>query len=171
MYTRKKLSGFTIVELLIVVVVIAVLAAISVVAYTNIQNRANDSVVQNDIKNFSKKIALYYAEFERYPAGNNSNAPTGIGRFSVARGSYDTGVHNFIYCTGDVSGQPVFSVGARSKSGTRYYYSSLSGDIQTYGSSWGNVNASCGVMLPGIANLSRSYGFDTTSETWFSWTQ
>lgn len=35
-----KSSGFTIVELLIVIVVIAILATISVVAYTGIQSRA-----------------------------------------------------------------------------------------------------------------------------------
>ena len=38
----SKKSGFTIVELLIVVVVIAILAAISIVAYAGIQNRANE---------------------------------------------------------------------------------------------------------------------------------
>jgi prepilin-type N-terminal cleavage/methylation domain-containing protein len=35
---KRTMSGFTIVELLIVIVVIAILAAISVVAYTGIQN-------------------------------------------------------------------------------------------------------------------------------------
>lgn len=41
-FTTQR-SGFTIVELLIVVVVIAILAAITVVAYTGIQNRTYDS--------------------------------------------------------------------------------------------------------------------------------
>ena len=38
-------QGFTIVELLIVIVVIAILAAITIVAYTGIQNRAYDTAV------------------------------------------------------------------------------------------------------------------------------
>lgn len=42
--------GFTIVELMIVIVVIAILAAISIVAYTGVQGRANDSVVQQDLR-------------------------------------------------------------------------------------------------------------------------
>lgn len=43
MWAKKDKSGFTIVELLIVVVVIAILAAITIVAYNGIQNRAKKS--------------------------------------------------------------------------------------------------------------------------------
>ena len=42
-YMRKATSGFTIVELLIVIVVIAILASISVVAYNGIQQRSNNT--------------------------------------------------------------------------------------------------------------------------------
>lgn len=53
---RKATSGFTIVELLIVIVVIAILAAISVVAYNGIQSRANDSKVSTDLNMLEKAI-------------------------------------------------------------------------------------------------------------------
>ena len=43
MISQIKQKGFTIVELLIVIVVIAILAAISMAAYTNITARANTS--------------------------------------------------------------------------------------------------------------------------------
>lgn len=55
----KPRSGFTIVELLIVVVVIAILAAISLVAYSNIQNRANDSKTKAAVTQLEKAIRLY----------------------------------------------------------------------------------------------------------------
>ena len=54
----KKAHGFTIVELLIVIVVIAILAAISIVAYTGIQERAQKSKVQSDIAQIIKAISL-----------------------------------------------------------------------------------------------------------------
>ena len=43
---NKALSGLTIVELLIVIVVMGILAAISIVAYNGISNSANDNAVK-----------------------------------------------------------------------------------------------------------------------------
>lgn len=56
---RKTQSGFTIVELLIVVVVIAILAAITIVAYNGIQNRAKASAAQTAAAQAVKKVALW----------------------------------------------------------------------------------------------------------------
>lgn len=50
--------GFTIVELLIVIVVIAILASISVVAYNGIQDRSRNSKVAADIGQIVKAIQL-----------------------------------------------------------------------------------------------------------------
>ena len=60
-------SGFTIVELLIVIVVIGVLAAISVVAYNGVQNRAKVSITKTDLSNNVKKLEEYRAVHDRYP--------------------------------------------------------------------------------------------------------
>lgn len=54
-----KNRGFTIVELLIVIVVIAVLAAISIVAYNGIQTRARDNVRKQDLAQLVKATQLY----------------------------------------------------------------------------------------------------------------
>ena len=52
----KKQTGFTIVELLIVIVIIGILAAITVVAYSNIQQRANNSKIASDLAQIQKAI-------------------------------------------------------------------------------------------------------------------
>jgi len=56
MWVKEK--GFTIVELLIVIVVIAILAAISIVAYNGIQERANSNTVISRAQAYIKGLRL-----------------------------------------------------------------------------------------------------------------
>lgn len=69
----KQKQGFTIVELLIVIVVIAILAAVTIVAYTGIQNRAKNSGAQTAVSQAVKKIQLYAVDnAETFPATLNN---------------------------------------------------------------------------------------------------
>lgn len=72
---NKNTSGFTIVELLIVIVVIAILAAVSIVAYTNIQQRARDTQRIQDVATIVKALELHYAVVGSYPAGEGATTP------------------------------------------------------------------------------------------------
>jgi len=53
---RTKQTGFTIVELLIVIVVIGILAAIVIVAFNGVQQRATVQQVNSDLNNLTKAI-------------------------------------------------------------------------------------------------------------------
>lgn len=64
---RRSTAGFTIVELLIVIVVIAILAAISVVAYTGMQTRAENTKTISGVSQYVKLLSAYKAINGDYP--------------------------------------------------------------------------------------------------------
>lgn len=66
--TVKNQKGFTIVELLIVIVVIGILAAITIVAYNGIQKRANATSAQSNAASALKKIEAYNSVKGSYAA-------------------------------------------------------------------------------------------------------
>ncbi len=124
--TFQSGGGFTIVELLIVIVVIAILAAITIVAYNGIQNRANDTAVQADLRNLGNKITEFIA------LNNSLPDPTvgGIGSLGMKVNRNAYGAHyipsggtleyNMLYC--GRSSDNRFMLVAGSKSGNTYAF-------------------------------------------------
>ena len=68
---HSKKKGFTIVELLIVVVVIGILASIVTVAYSGITQSARDSKRQADMKSIESALELYHIDNGGYPTCAN----------------------------------------------------------------------------------------------------
>lgn len=63
--------GFTIVELLIVIVVIAILASVTVVAYSGIQNRARFAAAAVDLRAIHYAMEEFRLDNNRYPVHTN----------------------------------------------------------------------------------------------------
>ena len=61
-------KGFTIVELLIVIIVIGILAGIVVVTYQGVQNKARTTSVQQSAKQILDKAEVYNATMSAFPA-------------------------------------------------------------------------------------------------------
>ncbi len=84
---KSHRSGFTIVELLVVIVVIGILAAITIVSYTGISQRATISSLQSDLDNVSKLLKLSQVTNSSYPADlstiNGGRAFTGSGSNNI----------------------------------------------------------------------------------------
>lgn len=64
---KNKAKGFTIVELLIVIVVIGILATLVIVTFTGIQQKARDSKRKTDLNALDSHAEAYYASNGYYP--------------------------------------------------------------------------------------------------------
>jgi prepilin-type N-terminal cleavage/methylation domain-containing protein len=76
---ERKQQGFTIVELLIVIVVIGILAGLVITTYNGIQQKARNTERNTDLKADQGQLEAYYASNGRYPAlsdlgGTNTSA-------------------------------------------------------------------------------------------------
>lgn len=86
-------SGFTLVELLIVIVVIGILAAITLVAYNGVQQKATQAMLDSDLTQASKAVVLYQTE--------NGALPASLATVNISNGNgvtYDYGAQSTAYC-------------------------------------------------------------------------
>ncbi|HXV47937.1 MAG TPA: type IV pilin protein [Candidatus Binatia bacterium] len=71
MQRTRSNAGMTLLELLVVVAVLGILAAIAIQQYALHRARAIDASMRSDLKNAAMAMESYYGEFLEYP---NTNA-------------------------------------------------------------------------------------------------
>lgn len=162
----KTTSGFTIIELLIVIVVIAILAAISVVAYNGIQDRTNDTAVQNDLSRSARNVELYRVDNNRYPKSYTdlvSMKTTGY-PIVATQAAYNTSTNNYAFCYDPTGDGNSYGIIARAKSGKMWYISNQQKTPILYDSSaWiAGLSNMCPVVVTSYTNGQWAY----QSGTW-----
>lgn len=118
---HRRAAGFTIVELLIVIVVIAILAAITIVAYTGIQNRADEAAVQSAASQAGKTVLATGPENnDLFPTAANFSTATGLSESSSTTYSYVVSADqkNFCVSAGKINSDPLLSFAFTSIEGT-----------------------------------------------------
>lgn len=76
MFSLKKQKGFTIVELLIVIIVIAILATLVIMTFSGIQQKGRDAQRRTDIGAIQAAVTAFYTEKGYYPTAADLNDAT-----------------------------------------------------------------------------------------------
>ncbi|MEO6110112.1 MAG: prepilin-type N-terminal cleavage/methylation domain-containing protein [Candidatus Saccharimonadales bacterium] len=128
---RRLTKGFTIVELLVVIVVIGILAAIVFISYGAVSNNAHDTAVKSDLQKIDDAFKQYTLDNSGlFPNTNIKLATLGL---KLTTGSYTTTNKANIYvCTNATDTE--YAVIAMSQSGKRFMVKSESGISEYTGS-------------------------------------
>lgn len=87
----KHSAAFTIVELLIVIIVIAILATIIVVSYNGVTRSAEETVVKSDLKSAATELGAYFAHNRGYPSSLDGDASIDSDNVSFSYNRYSSG--------------------------------------------------------------------------------
>ena len=124
MKTGANRTGFTLIELMIVVIIIAALAAMVTPSLINRSEEAKERIVQGDLSSLDTALKLYRLDTGAYPTSSQGLevllAPTGKGPY-LEKKPMDPWNNTYRYkCPGThrVTSFDVFSVGRDGKEGT-----------------------------------------------------
>ncbi|MGB4420210.1 MAG: LamG-like jellyroll fold domain-containing protein [Candidatus Saccharimonadales bacterium] len=114
---KPALPAFTIGELLVVIVVIGILAAITVVSYSGVTSRAILASMQSDLNNASRQLSIFQVEYDSFPNTIDCNipdSPTNKCLESSDNNSYSFYVNNSsidgYFCLTTVNGDSSYSI-------------------------------------------------------------
>lgn len=73
---KRRSQGFTIIELVVVVIILCVLGTVVALTYSGIKAENRDKQRQADIETLQSQLEIFYAVYNTYPSLTDSNNPT-----------------------------------------------------------------------------------------------
>lgn len=143
---RERQKGFTLVELLVVVAIIAILTTIGITVFTITRQSARDAKRRADIQTIAKTLENNFVEQTPFTCPNN--VTTG-----VIAGSYCP-LQNLMFQAG-VPQDPLYNSAVNPTTGQRYcmWYSSTAGAIIQNPAAWSTPGACPTTTVAGTNNV------------------
>lgn len=66
-HRRRRSAGFTLMEVLLVLVILVILGSMAVGMFTGVQERANIDAATSQVATFKRQIQLYHQQLNQYP--------------------------------------------------------------------------------------------------------
>lgn len=173
MYKVWAQKGFTIVELLIVIVIISILAALTILTYNGVRNKSYDASIQADLRSIAAGLKTYKMTVGSYPptdtqlthlTDNSGNVVSAAipkishDGYNMTDDSdpYDTYYRNLLICIRSGGTDPEFGIAALSQSGNVWFYQSTTGQVTQATQTWVGLDTT---MCPyvGIASTDPGY--------------
>jgi len=154
---RKRETGFTIVELLIVIVVIGILAAITIVAYNGISSKATIASLQADLENSNKQLIAYLGTSSTgYPTALDCSASPAANTICLKA----SGSTTYQYSVNNTLSTPTYCLTATNGT-TSYYFGTAYASPSSGGCPGHGVGG-----VPPITNMLTNPNFETNASSW-----
>ena len=98
---KKDEKGFTLIELMIVIAIIGILAAIAIPQFSSYRKRAFNSAAQSDLKNTATAQEAYYVDNQAYTTHGNLTLNTSENVTLTASGDTDNYTITAYHSSGD----------------------------------------------------------------------